>query len=186
MLASRELASLDAAFAEWRQQLPPEWNNAGTMCVGGGVCDQACISFDGFVIGYNTVHHATVWLHFLALHLATVSMHRRLCQQHRSPTAPESATSTSRITDLTICISGLTNDICRTVPYFYQTPQSSSAQSLDPQRAVVLAWPLLLAIGTKSFLPSQELWLQSRLDDIATVTGATFLQAASESHDFWI
>ncbi|KAK4565640.1 hypothetical protein LTR86_003488 [Recurvomyces mirabilis] len=185
--AVRLLADFDEvhnAFVDWMQGLPMEWHysklrssvkSPDTLALPAGMAGQDVYTF-------TDTTQAILWLQYHALHLVATTLYSRLPRfiNHDKPwqTHPDPATSSQAIPRT---LNNLTSSFILTIPSFYH-----HHRRLTPRNALMLAWPLTVAVGTKAFSNEQEAWLQGRLDEVAEVTGAQVLRTISHNPEFWV
>ncbi|KAK3679970.1 hypothetical protein LTR78_000347 [Recurvomyces mirabilis] len=182
---ARLLAQFDEvhnAFVDWMQGLPMGWRyskqrlsakTSDTLALPAEISSEDVYTF-------NNITQAIVWLQYHALHLVATTLYLRLLRLniHDEPwqTYPDPATSSQTLPQT---LNKLTASFILKIPFFYHH------RRLTPRKALILAWPITIAVGTKAFSDKQEAWLQSRLDGIADVTGAQILRTISQNPAFW-
>lgn len=192
-----EAQDLDKALETWPDDLPEEWrvSTESTVELDGTFPG---FLFDGTVHSYSSLGHATVWMRYRATSLIISSILIRLLNLHS--TLPSSSPSEIPITpEIPICLensASLATDICRSVPFFFNTPTSHSSRSesgspssnaeptIEPRIATVLAWPLAVAVSTQTVPIAQKQWLRERLKTVAISQGDATLSAIAEREEF--
>jgi hypothetical protein len=100
---------------------------------------------------------------------ATLKLHKQVCYERIQRAASE---------------------LCRSVLWFYEghpqwqsaaewrgdTSNKSLTDRLAPHVAVIIAWPMAMAVRANGLPDRYRPWLQRRLDEVADVTGASVLR----------
>lgn len=203
MLAEAQL--LDRVFAQWAQDIPQNWRFIAHKSPGYDEekhsLDHHNVFYDRFFHSYATHGHAVVWNRYRAVRLLINSIQMVLLSQvalHR----PENL-GTAYLEQSTACqetINNLITDLCRGIPFFYllnaefghgrrhtdpatklaDLMSSVSSQFPPLMMAVLLAWPITIAVGIKGVPSVQMEWLKCRLQAVSQRVGSPRLQFTSE------
>jgi hypothetical protein len=189
-----EAQLLDYLFAEWTQDMPMEWVflTRKRLCHSNDQChnNKSCVQYDDFFHSYTTHHHATIWNRYRAVRLLINSIQMRLLAVEDQHTFGQSDFDIS--TQSKTCeevISCLSTDLCRSIPSFhhFDTGFSTSTSGiiicpesdLKPTMAVLLAWPISIAVSIEEVPLNQREWLKCRLQAVNKVIGCPTLDALS-------
>jgi hypothetical protein len=132
-----------------------------------------------------------VWNRYRAVRLVVNGIYLRLLSA-LSVIKPEDLSIKTRKARCQRVIDTVTNDICCTVPYFFNCRSGASegeaeerlATKIVPQIGVLLAWPLVVAISTEAVSEGPRNWLRSRLKTVATAIGEGLKESLVETAEF--
>lgn len=143
---------------------------------------------------------AAIWIQCCAARLVVYSIRMQLLspQAQCTPQGPFADAQLETCRD-NICLQA--TDMCCSVPFFFNvcntTQDELESESLTmgdgvplsdgvigPKMALVLAWPLAMALSIEAVPKAQQLWLQHRLKTIASVIGADVLRSIAEEGEF--
>lgn len=203
VLAEAQL--LDSLFAQWAEDMPQNWKfithrspdyDGGKLSPG-----NHHLFYDHLFHSYTTRGHAVVWNRYRAVRLLINSIQMELLFQV-TQYRPENL-STAYLDQSTACqetINRLITDLCRSIPFFYLLDagfghrrrdtnpatelavlkNSVSSQSLPIMMAVLLAWPITIAVGIECVPLEQMKWLKCRLQAISQRVGSPRLRVTLE------
>ncbi|KAJ5604454.1 hypothetical protein N7510_009608 [Penicillium lagena] len=160
---------LDSALVEWTQRIPSDWTffeNLGSAYTENSL---PCYTSRGYAATLN--RYRAVRLIINSLRIRLLSTMSRITQ--------------SMGTELEQCqanISSLTACLCHSIPSFFDV--ATTEHNITPKMAIVLAWPLTVAVSTEAVPTTQRKWLQDRLHTVASVIGADRLHTVAESGEF--
>lgn len=202
VLAEAQL--LDRLFAEWARDIPQNWKftthkspqyDDKKLSI-----DHYNLFYDQFFHSYATHGHAVVWHRYRAVRLLINSIQLELLSQ-AIQYRPE--TLSAYLEQSTACqenINDLITDLCRGIPFFYllnsgfghgrrhtdsamklaNSMTSVSSQFPPLMMAVLLAWPITIAVGIEGVPPDQMEWLKCRLQAVTQRLGSPKFQVTPE------
>lgn len=179
---------LEKALEAWPRSLPDDWTYSTVSDAQGGESHT-----------YATQGHATVWNRYRATRLITNSIRMRtlgsLLHHHRSDDPSMAGKHRSSIG----IIETLAKDLHDSVPSFFSkrpsrfeeladsglvAQQSDEEPDILPKMAMLLAWPLTVAVSTEGISSEQRVRLQQRLKLVGSALGDGVLEAVSEKREF--
>jgi hypothetical protein len=203
VLAEAQL--LDRLFAQWADNIPQNWRFITHKSTGH---DDKKLSFDHHNLFYDqlfhsyaTHGHAVVWNRYRAVRLLINSIQMELLSQ-AAEYRPKNL-STAYVEQPKACqetINSLVTDLCRGVPFFYllnaglghsrrhtdpamelaDSLSSVSSESPPIMMAVLLAWPITIAVGIEGVPSDQMEWLKCRLQTVSQRVGSPKFQVMPE------
>lgn len=200
-----EAQMLDRLFAQWAQDIPQNWKFITHKSPGYDdkklFLDHHNLFYDHIFHSYATHGHAVVWNRYRAVRLLVNSIQMELLSQV-APYRPEDL-GTAYLEQSTKCqetINNLVTDLCRGIPFFYllnagvghgrrhtvpATELADSMSSVSSQfppvmMAVLLAWPITIAVGIEAVPSDQMEWLKSRLQAVTQRVGSLRFQVTPE------
>lgn len=200
-----EAQLLDRLFAEWAEYIPQNWRfithkiphyDDKKLSL-----DNHQLFYDEFFHSYATHGHAVVWSRYRAVRLLINNIQMDLVSQV-AQYRPETL-DTADLEQSVACqetINKLVTDLCRSVPFFYllnsgfghgrrhndpvielaDSMSSISAQFPPIMMAVLLAWPITIAVGIEGVPLDQMEWLRCRLQAVSQRVGSPRLQFTSD------
>lgn len=203
VLAEAQL--LDRLFAEWAEDIPPNWkfvtqksphHDDSKLSL-----DHHNLFYDRLFHSYATHGHAVVWNRYRAVRLLINNIQMEILTQ-MAQYRPENL-GTAYLEQSTACqetINRLTTDLCRGIPFFYllnagfghgrrhNDPTIELADTMDSisshfppiMMAVLLAWPITIAVGIEGVPSDQMEWLRCRLQAVSQRVGSPRLQVTPE------
>lgn len=199
-----EAQELDTALAIWSQGLPVDWafSSHSSATKPTSSLSHADIAFDGTVHVYTTHAHATAWNRYRAVRLIVNSICiRALANQLDEALHPSQLSQYALITtQQKVCqdnIDSLTNDICGSIPFFFNYSVASDSRCVAVAKSAsgaeieirttmagLLAWPLTVAVSTSCVPQMQRQWLRAKLGVAAVALGDAVLESVAEKGEF--
>jgi hypothetical protein len=195
-----EAQELDAALVAWSRAVPEGWKFSTHPSPINLDSPGSNLLYNGPVHIYTTHGHATIWNRYRAIRLIVNSIRNRaLSNLLQFPWQ-----CSLIIAQLDLCqrnINSVTNDLCGSVPFFFNSPDStgegtgsrsirvgnfviSSDREILPKMAILLAWPLAVAVSTDGVPEPQRQWLRRRLKIVANSVGDAILESVAEQAEF--
>ncbi|KAI8964265.1 hypothetical protein F5Y11DRAFT_100881 [Daldinia sp. FL1419] len=188
-----EARVLDAALESWSATLPEDWKFTLLSVFAPD------FTLDGIIHVYATHGHAAVWCRYHAIRLVVNSICRRAlfvmaqCSSQMLSVVPEQDECLRKMASLGA-------DFCRSVPAvlsptstegYSTTPQQSeindnpshSNQGVMPKLAILLAWPLILAVNTDGIPETQKEWLEDKLKLVVCALGDATLETVLKQNE---
>jgi hypothetical protein len=182
--------------------LPEAWSYAtstvepSSITMGGHTSSYQSVSQAAAWLQYHALHIMTSDLHLTLLrqagqHFDDLPDHLSQIRSIRYDAGclPDERQFSTREKDLEESIASTATTFSRTVLWFYdghhhdcgdvsnlETNSEHSRLVLSPRMAVIIAWPIALAVRSTAIPSLHRSWLQERLDDVAEVTGAAVLR----------
>ncbi|KAF2836631.1 hypothetical protein M501DRAFT_1018970 [Patellaria atrata CBS 101060] len=192
-----EAETLDFALDSWSRAVPQEWKSSVrefTSCL---ILPNPCYPNVSSMYTYQTLGHASTWNRYYATRLIVNSIGIRslsMLSQYRFPSPQRVAAHNTYLRTM----NSLVNDLCRSIPFFFhyslivtredcngieQRPFTSKNEVL-PKIAVLLAWPLTIAVSTDGTPEPQRQWLKDILKLVAKSMGDVILDSVVENGEF--
>jgi hypothetical protein len=187
--------ALLVAIAAWTQDIPVEWRySIRPTSDSEPLRDNA--QYNGSTHSYTTLGHAGIWNRYRAVRILVNSIQLKILSALTGSSYQE-LSADSQLYACQESIQFLAIDLCRGVQVFFSACKTVSDESgadistidaklgkieqeISPKMAVVLTWPLIVAIGTKALPEAQENWLKCRLKTIASTIGADVLHSIAQ------
>ncbi|KAI0842334.1 hypothetical protein F5Y06DRAFT_125082 [Hypoxylon sp. FL0890] len=189
-----EAQDLDTALDSWSRDVPEDWGFSAQLD------STADATFDGLIHIYPSHGHGAVWNRCRAVHIIVNSIRRRAL----SVMAQCSSQTISANAEQEICqekIASLATDLCRGIPFFITSPTVAqdplstrvikigdnvvhTNYKILPKLAMLLAWPLTLAVSTEAVPEPQKQYLKMKLKSVANALGDSVLESVAEQEEF--
>ena len=171
--------ALDTTLVLWSKILPQDWKFAIQQS------PPSEFLFEGTSHIYTSHGHAAVWNRYRAVRLIVNSICIRSlsyllqCPSQRLFILSQQATCQENL-------ASLATDLCRSAPFFFRTRNAngSTGNEISPKMAVLLAWPLAVAIRTEGVPEPQRQWLKGKLKIAADSMGDAMLNAVIANNEF--
>jgi hypothetical protein len=195
-----EALDLDSSLITWSQAVPEEWKFETQGSTTSQDPPEKSHVFDGPVHAYSTLGHACIWNRYRAFRLIVNSIHiRSLSNLHQNASHSSLDDAQKDLCQKNIWAS--TNDMCRSVPFFFNSPDATGGGAgsksirvgkhvirtdceIIPKVAGLLAWPLAVAVSTDGVPDPQREWLKSRLRTVAKALGDAILESVADQGEF--
>ena len=197
---AEEAQKLDIALTSWSQNLPEDWKfftHAAPPITNSPETD---LFYNGPTHLYQTHAHAAVWNRYRATRLIVNSIRKRaLSHLLTCPCHGDLIVSQQELCQKNLDL--ITNDMCGSVPFFFNLPNFAggtpglksirlgtfiinSEDDILPKMAILLAWPLTVAVSTDGVPEPQRQWLRHRLKIAAKSLGDSVLESVAERSEF--
>jgi hypothetical protein len=189
--AASEAEELDKAFEAWSADIPQAWKFSSCTYPEPFEASNGVPLFNNTAYIYTNYGHATVWNRYHAVRLVVNGIYLRLLSA-LSVITPEDPSVEARKARCQEVIDAATNHICSTVPFFFNFRSHAAEENADegltttilPQVAVLLAWPIVVAISTEAVSEDPRNWLRSRLKTVASAIGEGLKESLVETTEF--
>lgn len=201
VLAEAQL--LDRLFAEWAEDIPQNWRfityKSPQYDDKKLSLDHDDLFIDRLFHSHATHGHAVVWHRYRAVRLLINSIQIDLLSQVAQYRPENLDTYLEQSTVCQKTINSLITDLCRGIPFFYLNSGWShgrrhtervvelddsmtiiSSQFPPLMMAVLLAWPITIAIGIEGVRRDQMDWLKCRLQAVTQMIGSPVLQVTGK------
>lgn len=197
---STEAEELDIALVSWSQALPEDWQFSAHPSPANTDPPESDLLYTGPVHLYKTHGHAAIWIRYRAIRLIVNSIRNRTLSKLLQCVCHGDLIVAQR----ELCqknIESITNDMCGSVPFFFNFPNDPAGtpglksirlgkfiintdDAILPKMAILLAWPLAVAVSTDGIPDPQRQWLRYRLKVAANSLGDAVLESVAERAEF--
>jgi hypothetical protein len=153
--------------------------------------------FEGISHTYPSPAHAAIWNRYRAIRLivnsiCTRSLSELLVVADRLPHCDARSADRLKLVQVqqSKCrenIESLATEICGSLPCFFSSGlglPSTPAAFILPKMAVLMVWPVAVAIRTQGIPDPQRIWLKGKLKTAADALGDTMLETVIRNDEF--
>lgn len=198
---AKEAESIDAALLAWSHSVPSGWRFTAKPTPAGRDAPTTNALHDAPAHEYASHAHAVVWNQYRAARLIVNSICIRALQDFvKCPAQRPRVIHRQR--GCQDEIENLANDLCGGALFLFSDYDPAcgsgytewttkvgnstvrSEYEILPKLAILLAWPLMVAVNTESLPASQKRWLVSRMKSVAEALGDDMLHSIIQNGDF--
>lgn len=194
-----EAETLDNDFESWASSAPNDWEFLSYTTLAGQASFAEDFSENSTSHTFTSYGNAAMWNRYCAARLVVNSIRMRSLNflLHFAPQFPLIAEQKEA------CIRNIISsakDLCSGVSIFFGSPQRKDGfmawavrigdrtiytdREILPKMAVLVAWPLVVAVSSEGVPMPQKQWLLSRLKSVAETLGDAVLMSVVEKGEF--